>query len=181
MSSRIALRGSYRQHSLRSVKVGRPSSNEQLEITLVLRRKAARSAPLDSRSIPAARRTSRLAWRGSRGYRNSRILRLRTSLLHNPSRRRRKDHYARGKVRGTDVRVWRRSGFTSHREPHLSEPARASLCSQGARRARYRCARLRFQAGSTYLPDRSGTCGNIGRLHASSTRAALQLSAESDR
>jgi kumamolisin len=39
MPSRVALRGSYRQHSLKAIKVGRPSMNERLEVTLVLRRK----------------------------------------------------------------------------------------------------------------------------------------------
>jgi kumamolisin len=39
MSSRIALRGSYRQHSTQAVKIGRPSPQERLEVTLVLRRK----------------------------------------------------------------------------------------------------------------------------------------------
>ena len=43
MTSRIALRGSYRQHSPKAIKVGRPSANERLEATLVLRRK--QSAP----------------------------------------------------------------------------------------------------------------------------------------
>lgn len=39
MPSRVALRGSYRQHSPKAIKVGRPSMNERLEVTLVLRRK----------------------------------------------------------------------------------------------------------------------------------------------
>lgn len=43
MPSRVALRGSYRQHSPKAIKVGRPSVNERLEVTLVLRRK--QSAP----------------------------------------------------------------------------------------------------------------------------------------
>jgi kumamolisin len=39
MSARTALRGSFRQHLKSSLKVGRPSPNERLEVTLVLRRK----------------------------------------------------------------------------------------------------------------------------------------------
>jgi kumamolisin len=39
MSARTALRGSYRQHLKSSLRVGRPSPNERLEVTLVLRRK----------------------------------------------------------------------------------------------------------------------------------------------
>ena len=42
MPSRVALRGSYRQHSPKAIKVGRPSMNERLEVTLVLRRKRRR-------------------------------------------------------------------------------------------------------------------------------------------
>lgn len=45
MSSRIALRGSYRQHSNKAVKIGRPSPQERLEVTLVLRRKQAAPHP----------------------------------------------------------------------------------------------------------------------------------------
>ena len=43
MSSRVALRGSYRQHSSRSIRIGRPHPYERLEVTLVLRRR--RPAP----------------------------------------------------------------------------------------------------------------------------------------
>jgi kumamolisin len=39
MSSRTALRGSYRQHSPQALRIGRPSSNERLEIMVILRRK----------------------------------------------------------------------------------------------------------------------------------------------
>src|SRR4051794_14316798 len=45
MSSRSALRGSYRQHSAQAVKIGRPSPQERLEVTLVLRRKQAAPHP----------------------------------------------------------------------------------------------------------------------------------------
>ena len=43
MSSRVALRGSYRQHSLRATRIGRPQPQDRMEVTLVLRRK--QSAP----------------------------------------------------------------------------------------------------------------------------------------
>jgi kumamolisin len=39
MSSRVALRGSYRQHSSKAIKIGRPQAYERLEVTLVLRRR----------------------------------------------------------------------------------------------------------------------------------------------
>jgi kumamolisin len=39
MSSRVALRGSFRQHSSKATKVGRPQPYERLEVTLILRRK----------------------------------------------------------------------------------------------------------------------------------------------
>jgi kumamolisin len=39
MSSRVALRGSFRQHSSKSIKVGRPQPYERLEVTLILRRR----------------------------------------------------------------------------------------------------------------------------------------------
>jgi kumamolisin len=39
MSSRTALRGSYRQHSPQALRIGRPSPNERLEIMVILRRK----------------------------------------------------------------------------------------------------------------------------------------------
>ncbi len=39
MSSRTTLRGSYRHHSSRSTRIGRPQPHEKLEVTLVLRRK----------------------------------------------------------------------------------------------------------------------------------------------
>jgi kumamolisin len=39
MSSRVALRGSYRQHSSKAIKIGRPQTYERLEVTLVLRRR----------------------------------------------------------------------------------------------------------------------------------------------
>jgi kumamolisin len=45
MSSRVALRGSYRQHSPKGVKIGRPQWHERFEVTLVLRRKQAAPHP----------------------------------------------------------------------------------------------------------------------------------------
>jgi kumamolisin len=39
MSSRTALRGSYRQHSPQALRIGRPSPNERLEVMVILRRK----------------------------------------------------------------------------------------------------------------------------------------------
>jgi kumamolisin len=45
MSSRIALRGSYRQHSTHSLRIGRPHPYERLEVTIVLRRKEAAPHP----------------------------------------------------------------------------------------------------------------------------------------
>src|SRR5689334_8891326 len=45
MSSRIALRGSYGQHSPKAVRVGRPQWHERLEVTLVLRRRQAAPHP----------------------------------------------------------------------------------------------------------------------------------------
>lgn len=45
MSSRVALRGSYRQHSLRAIRIGRPQPQDRMEVTLVLRRKQAAPHP----------------------------------------------------------------------------------------------------------------------------------------
>jgi kumamolisin len=47
MPSRVALRGSYRQHSPKAIKIGRPAINERLEVTLVLRRKQDAPHPWD--------------------------------------------------------------------------------------------------------------------------------------
>ncbi len=106
MSSHVILSGSNREHPADAAFMGKPSADEILQITLVLRRKDDDPKTPTRRIIASTVRES--ARCGSRRYRGGGTVRSRTRIQHCSKRSFGSFSYDRWKLFGVGERVWSR-------------------------------------------------------------------------